>query len=69
MKIGSVRIHRLVALIFIPNPENKEKVYYKDHNKKNNHVSNLLWGTITEVNQHRAKCKKEIQELVSSRGE
>ena len=62
------KIHRLVALTFIPNPENKEIVYYKDHNQLNNHVSNLLWGTITELNQHKRKCKKEIQELVSSRG-
>jgi hypothetical protein len=62
-----VKIHRLVALNFLLNPENKETVNHKDHNKLNNKLDNLEWATITEQNNHKRKCKKEIQELVSSR--
>ena len=66
-KRKSVKIHRLVALSFIPNPLNKETVNHKDHNKLNNNLSNLEWATTTEQNIHKRNCKKEIQELVSSR--
>ena len=42
------RINRLVAQAFIPNPENKPIVHHKDHNKLNNHYSNLEWSTPQE---------------------
>ena len=38
----SFKIHRLVALTFIENPENKSDVNHKDKNKLNNNVLALL---------------------------
>lgn len=42
------KVHRLVALAFIPNPDNKDQVAHNDGSRDNNCVSNLRWATMEE---------------------
>lgn len=51
-KCKTFQLHRLVALNFIPNYENKKCVNHKDSNRLNNHVNNLEWVTHSENNKH-----------------
>jgi len=44
----SKQVHRLVALAFLPNPENKSQVDHIDRNRTNNMVTNLRWVTCSE---------------------
>lgn len=44
--------HRLVALMFIPNPNNKEQINHINGNKLDNRVNNLEWSSSSENNQH-----------------
>lgn len=45
------RVHRLVAIAFLPNPNNLPIVMHKDNDKSNPHVNNLKWGTTQENTQ------------------
>lgn len=57
LKDKSYKVHRLVALAFIPNPDKLPEVDHLDEVKTNNNVSNLRWVTASENQRHSAHQK------------
>lgn len=59
------RVHRLVAQMWIENPENKSMVNHIDGNKQNNRLTNLEWVTPAENSQHAIDCGLKSTKAVS----
>lgn len=57
-------IHRLVAMAFIPNPDNLPQINHKDENPKNNNADNLEWCT-AYYNVHYGNCIRKRAKLKS----
>ncbi|MEG1388707.1 MAG: NUMOD4 domain-containing protein, partial [Algoriella sp.] len=63
-KVHTIKVHRLVAITFIPNPENKPQVNHINSKPADNRLSNLEWVTRSENMIHAHKfgnksCKGE----------
>lgn len=63
----TIKAHRLVALSFIPNPENKPAIDHINGIKTDNHIDNLRWVTNKEntnnpntIDKVKSACKKQI---------
>lgn len=50
-----VYVHRIIAQLFVDNPENKPFVNHLDCNRSNNKASNLEWVTSKENNDYALK--------------
>lgn len=63
LRFGWTLVHRMVAELFIPNPDNKPCVDHIDTNKRNNNVNNLRWVTYSEnmLNPKTSKLNSAIQ--------
>lgn len=62
-KDGEVKwfsVHRLVALQYIPNPDNLPQIDHIDRDKLNNSVENLRWVSAKENCEHRTNCSKSM---------
>lgn len=59
------RVHRLVATMFIPNPNNYPIIMYIDDIKTNCHYTNLKWGT--SLDNNRDAFKKGL--IIPAKGE
>lgn len=49
-------LHRLIALHFIPNPNNYSEINHMDGDKANNDISNLEWCTHKHNMNHAINC-------------
>jgi hypothetical protein len=54
-KHRSMRVHRIVALTWIPNPDNKLTVNHKNRIRNDNRLDNLEWATHSEQNTRENK--------------
>lgn len=59
-------VHRLVALAFIPNPNNYPMINHKDENRINNAVWNLEWCT-QQYNCNYGNRNKKISKAIMGR--
>ena len=59
-----LKIHRLVGLHFIPNPDNLREIDHIDRNKANNSISNLRWISPSNNLRNRPKFKNSSSKYI-----
>lgn len=54
----TIKVHRIIAMTFIHNPENKPQVNHINHIRSDNRVHNLEWVTASENVKWSFTCKR-----------
>lgn len=69
-KKKQISVHRLVAITFIPNNENKPQVNHIDGDIRNNTLSNLEWNTNSEngIHSYRVLGRKNARGMLGKCG-
>ena len=57
-KYKTYKVHRLVAVAYIPNPDNLPQINHKDENKTNNCLQNLEWCDSKYNNNYGTRIEK-----------
>jgi len=63
----TMKVHQLVAMTFIDNPENLKTVNHINHIRNDNRVENLEWASIRYQNMHKRRTPIEKKRLLSAR--
>lgn len=64
-KQKNYKVHRLVVLAFIPNPNNLPCVNHKNENKLDNRVENLEWCTIAYNNSYGTSIERNSKKRIN----
>lgn len=63
-----VKVHRLVAKMFIDNPQGKTIVHHIDCNNQNNRADNLMWVTAEEHKQIHRQLREAAKQSRQQKG-
>ena len=55
-----IKLHRIIAMAFIPNPNNYPEINHIDFNRKNPNISNLEWVTNSLNQKHTYKYNRHV---------
>lgn len=61
-------VHRIIAMTFIPNPDNKPCIDHINTIRDDNRVENLRWCTILENSRNPITKKKYTEAMIAQRG-
>lgn len=54
----TVKVHKLIAITFIPNPDGHKCINHIDEDKTNNRASNLEWCSVSYNNSYMGRAKR-----------
>ena len=62
-----IRLNKLIATLFCPNPNNLKHITHKDNNKQNNQATNLIWSNKKNFYQQRNENITSIHKYINTK--